>query len=81
MKKGKCVTLSNGNKYILVDSVNYKDCKYFAATPSDDNVSDVVFFRLLYDDNNNEYLEEINHDDYRDVIDALINHIMAMSNK
>ena len=79
MKKGMLVKLDNGKEIILVDSVSHKDNKFFAATPNDENIPDVLFYRVLYDDEGAEYLEEINHDDYPDVIDALVNHIMQMN--
>ena len=79
MKKGMLVKLDNGKEVVLVDSVTYKENKFFAATTNDDDVADVLFYRVLYDDVGAEYLEEINHDDYPDVIDALLNHIMQMN--
>lgn len=79
MKKGMCVTLDDGRELILVDSVNHRDTKYFAAAPKDETINDLSFFRLLYDENGAEYLEEILSEEYADVIDALVHHIMQMN--
>ena len=73
-----CVTLEDGRELILVDSVTHQDTKYFAATPVDESINDVSFFRLLYDENGAEHLEELVTDEYAEVIDALVNHLMQM---
>lgn len=79
MKKGMLVKLEDGKEIILIDSVTHKDNKFFAATPNDDSIEDLNFYRVLYDDKGSEYLEEINYNDYPEVIDALVNHIMTLS--
>lgn len=79
MKKGMCVTLDDGRELVLVDSVTHQDTKYFAATSKDETIEDLSFFRLLYDENGEEHLEELVTEEYAEVIDALINHIMQMN--
>ena len=74
MKKGMCVTLEDNISYVLVDSVIYKDEKFFvgAATETDD----VKYFKAVIIDGD-DALEEIDENSYPEVIEALSNHVLS----
>ena len=74
MKKGMTVVLANGMSFILVDSVTYSGEKYFAATKSDNNDSELYFFKVNKNESG-DMLELINSDDNSKVIEALTQHM------
>lgn len=73
MKKGMCVTLDDGSKIVLVDSVSHNGEKFFAAVPDGD--SEELFFYKQTEDG--EGLIEITEEENNDVIEALQNHIIS----
>lgn len=75
MKKGMSVKVEDGREFCLVDSVNYKDEKYFAATSTNPEVDELYFFKASTDDSGNECLEILEYDSNVEVIEALLNHM------
>jgi hypothetical protein len=75
MKKGMSVKLEDGREFCLVDSVNYKNERYFAATSTNPDVDELYFFKASTDEAGTECLELIDYNANAEVIDALINHI------
>ena len=76
MKKGMCVTLSDGKEYNLVDSVSHNGDKFFAAVSNEENDETIYFFKGIVE-GDEEFLEPINEDDYSEVINALKNHMSS----
>lgn len=74
MKKGMVVTLNDGVKFNLVDSVNYNGSKYFAATSGEKEDDNLYFFKLNIKDGK-ESLEYLDYDEGEKIINALIQHM------
>lgn len=75
MQERDVITLSEGLDYLLVKEIKHENEKYFLAMGIDqDNlyIEDHCFFKVLKDENNEEYLEEIEDEKLNKILYLII---------